>query len=178
MSVQEPTHCPHRRQILVVWVEFRGDHCESHKDSKVNSSDQSFYRRRLENGMHITTWAKKRCTKYAVCHKSNVVKPNDKPAYPQHTARNRLANPHHSHVTIVSRCAPKVSSIRSEPVDTGDCQLLRKDDVVCGEKQVCEYLQHTSLFMLHPKNHHQNRIVFLYLAVIESLPSETVWSGR
>jgi hypothetical protein len=44
MRIQEPTHCPHRRQVLVIWIEFRGDHSESHKDSKVNSSNQSFYR--------------------------------------------------------------------------------------------------------------------------------------
>lgn len=161
MIIQEPTHCPHWRQILVIWVEFRGDHCESHKDSEVNSSDESFYRRWLENGIHVITWAKKEHTKYAVRHKSNIVESNDKPAYPQHTEQNRLANlHHHSHITGVSHSVPKVSSIRSESVDTGNCQLLRKDDVVCGEKKVCEYLQHASLFMLHTENHHQNRIVF------------------
>lgn len=32
--------------------------------------------------------------------------------------------------------------------------------------------------MLHPENHHQNRIAFLKMPVVKDLPSETVWKDR
>jgi hypothetical protein len=44
---------------------------------------------------------KKEHTKYAVRHESDIVKSNDKPAYPQHTAQNRLVNLQDSHVLLL-----------------------------------------------------------------------------